>query len=180
MKLTTRQLTTAALIAAMYATLTVALSPFSFGTAQVRIAEALTLLPIFSPVAIWGVTLGCALSNIIGVMTGANILGVLDVIFGTAATFIAAVLSYKLRNVRFMGLPMLSTIPPIILNGLIVGGELTVLIAGGWNTKIFIIQSISVAVGEAVSCLIFGLVLVYALEKTGVSKILFGKIVSTQ
>ena len=168
-----QRMTAIALIAAMYAALTLVFAPFSFGTVQVRVSEALTLLPVFSPIAIWGVTLGCAISNLVGVFMGTNILGVLDVFFGTGATLLAALLSHLLGKVRFFGLPVLAAIPPIILNGVIVGGELTYLIAGGFNWEIFLVQAASVAIGEAVSCLGLGLVMVYALEKTGVSHRIF-------
>lgn len=166
-------MTSIALIAAMYAALTLVFAPFSFGTVQVRVSEALTLLPVFSPIAIWGVTLGCAISNLAGIFLGSNILGILDVFFGTGATLLAAGLSYLLRKVRIFGLPVLAAIPPILLNGVIVGGELTYLIAGGFSWETFLVQAASVAVGEAVSCLGLGLVMVYALEKTGVSRQLF-------
>lgn len=166
-------MTTIALIAAMYAALTLVFAPFSFGTVQVRVSEALTLLPLFSPIAIWGVTLGCAVSNLAGVMLGTNILGILDVFFGTGATLLAAVMSYLLRNIRFKGLPVLAAIPPIIVNGIVIGGELTYLIAGGFDMNIFLVQSLSVAAGEAISCLVLGLVMVYSLEKTGVSGKIF-------
>ncbi|MBR5485712.1 MAG: QueT transporter family protein [Oscillospiraceae bacterium] len=167
------QLTAAALIAAMYTALTLFFAPMSFGSVQVRVSEALTLLAVFSPTAVWGVTMGCFLSNLVGVMMGTNILGVLDVFFGTAATLLAAVLSRRWGNVRTCGLPVLSALPPIVLNGVVVGGELTWLMAGRLVPEVFIFNALSVAAGEAVSCLIFGLVLVYALEKTGVASMIF-------
>ncbi len=167
------QLTAAALIAAMYTALTLFFAPMSFGSVQVRVSEALTLLAVFSPTAVWGVTMGCFLSNLVGVMMGTNILGVLDVFFGTSATLAAALLSRCWGNVRICRLPVLSAIPPIVLNGIVVGGELTWLTAGGFIPEVFAFHALSVAAGEAVSCLVFGLVLVYALEKTGVAVTIF-------
>jgi len=70
-----RLITQSALIAAVYTVLTLALAPLSFGQMQVRVSEALTLLCVFSPSAVIGVTLGCAISNAVGFFTGANILG---------------------------------------------------------------------------------------------------------
>lgn len=168
--LTTRGLAACAMIAALYTVLCVALAPLSYGMVQIRAAEALTLLPVFSPVAIWGVTLGCALSNLIGFLTGANILGFLDVFFGTAATLAAAFLSWKLRNVRVWRLPVLSAIPPVLVNALVIGLELTVLEAGGFHAGIFLLNAAYVGLGQAAACFGLGLPLAYILEKTGVAR----------
>ena len=85
-----RGVITAAVIAAAYAALSLALAPLSFGQIQIRAAEAFTLLPIYSPYAVWGVTLGCAITNAAGVATGANFLGIIDVFAGTAASLVSA------------------------------------------------------------------------------------------
>lgn len=167
---TARDLAICAMIAALYATLCFALSPFSYGAVQVRVAEALTLLPVFSPFAIWGVTLGCALANLIGFMMGANILGFMDVFFGTAATLIAAVCSYKLRNIRIGRIPVLSAVPPVLVNALVIGLELTYMEVNGFDVRIFTANALSVGIGQMVSCFAIGLPLVYVLEKTGIYK----------
>lgn len=153
-----------AMIAAMYTVVGFALAPISFGTVQARISEALTLMPVFGAVNIWGVTIGCLLTNIIGFFTGANILGSLDIIFGTLATFLATVSTYLLRNVRIKGLPIPAAIPPIIFNAVIVGLELCFMISAGFNLPVFIAQAVSVGLGQTVSCLILGLVLVKVIE----------------
>ncbi len=167
------QMALAAMIAAMYSAVSLALAPISFGTVQMRVAEALTLLPVFDPVMIVGVSLGCLVTNTVGFFTGADILGWLDIPFGTLATVIAAVLSYWLRNIRFKGLPVLAAVPPVLLNAAIIGGELTFLFAGRFQWDIFAVQALSVGVGELVSCFALGLPLVWLLEKTGVTKKLF-------
>ncbi|MEG2287896.1 MAG: QueT transporter family protein, partial [Ruthenibacterium sp.] len=77
----TKKLVRCALIAALYAAVSLALTPIPYGMMQARVSEALTLLPVLTPDAIAGVTLGCFLTNLVGVFTGANILGVLDLIF---------------------------------------------------------------------------------------------------
>ena len=82
-----------AVIAALYAAVSLALAPLSFGPIQIRIAEAMTLLPILFPEAIAGVTLGCFLTNLIGAILGVNLLGFFDVFAGTLATFLAAMLT---------------------------------------------------------------------------------------
>ncbi|WP_130861992.1 QueT transporter family protein [Bacilliculturomica massiliensis] len=99
-----------AVIAALYAALTLALAPFSYGVMQVRISEALTVLPFFTPAAVPGLFVGCLLANIIGPY------GLADVIGGSLTTLIAAFLSYKLR-----GRPLLVPLPPVAANGLIMG-----------------------------------------------------------
>ena len=80
------RLTQTAMIAALYAVLTLVLPFASFGTIQCRFSEALTSLPVVTRRAVAGLTLGCALANAVGVATGANIAGVWDVLFGTLAT----------------------------------------------------------------------------------------------
>ena len=96
----TNNLTKQAMIAAIYTVLSLGFSAISFGTVQIRVSEALTLLPVFAFGNVWGVTIGCFLTNLVGFFTGANILGGLDMIFGTAATFAAAITTYLLRNIR--------------------------------------------------------------------------------
>ncbi|MBQ5325664.1 MAG: QueT transporter family protein, partial [Oscillospiraceae bacterium] len=96
-----KSLSRQAMIAAMYTVIGLIFAPISFGTVQVRFSEMLTLLPVFGVSNIWGITAGCFITNLIGLMTGANILGSLDIIFGTAATFAAGLLTWLFRNVRF-------------------------------------------------------------------------------
>ena len=159
-------LTQSALIAAVYTVVTLALAPISFGQMQVRVSEALTLLCVFSPTAIVGVTLGCAISNAVGFFMGTNLLGILDVFFGTAATLIAALCSYWMRGLRIRGLAIPAAIPPVVTNGLIVGAELMMVMSGGWNFPIFLINALWVAVGELVACGVLGVPLVYLLERS--------------
>jgi uncharacterized membrane protein len=102
-------LTEAAMIAAIYTVLVLIFQPISFGPVQFRIAEMLTVLPFFTPAAIPGVSIGCFLS---AVLTAADIL---DMIFGSLATLIAAILSYKLRRYKY-----LIPVPPIVVNAMII------------------------------------------------------------
>jgi len=168
-KFTPRSLALCAMTAALYAALCLATAPLSYGPVQVRCAEALTLLPLFSPIFIWGVTLGCALSNLVGFITGANILGFADVLFGTAATLIAAICTYLLRRVRFGGVPLLSALPPVLFNAVIIGLELTVLETGGFRQQVFAMNAAYVGAGQAVACLVLGLAMVKVLERTGIA-----------
>lgn len=173
--LTTRNMAIIAMIAALYTALCMALAPLSFGMVQVRVAEALTLLPVFSFAGVWGVTLGCALANLAGVFTGANILGAFDILFGTMATLIAALLSRKFRNIRIAGLPVVSAIPPVLINAIVIGAELSFVMApDGAFMSTFLTNFIYIAVGQSISCFVLGLIFVWVLEKTGTAKRCFG------
>lgn len=156
------------LIAAIYTALCLVTPLLSYGMMQVRVAEALTLLPVLTPIAIWGVTLGCAVSNLVGWLSGANPIGYLDVLFGTAATLLAAFLTYRLRHIRWFGLPILSALAPVVCNGLIIGAQLSILfpIAGG--TPSLLVHGLWVAAGELIACCLLGLPLVAALERRGI------------
>ncbi len=96
-----------ALIAAMYATLTLVLQPLSFGTIQIRFSEALTMLPFLMTEGAVGVIVGCLIANCFSPF------GLYDIIFGTLATAIAAVLTYKVKN------KWLAALPPVLVNALI-------------------------------------------------------------
>ncbi|MFQ9681951.1 MAG: QueT transporter family protein [Ruthenibacterium lactatiformans] len=89
-KTKTRTIVRCALIASLYTAVSLVLAPIAFGAVQARVSEAFTLLPVLVPDAVVGVTLGCFLTNLVGVFTGANVLGALDIVFGTAATLTAA------------------------------------------------------------------------------------------
>ena len=134
----TKYLVQAAIIAAVYAALTVALAPVSYGVMQIRVSEALTILPLFTPAAVPGLFVGCLLSNMIGPY------GLLDMVCGSAATLVAAFSSYKLRNK-----PKLVPLPPVIANGLIIGPMLYY----GYGIQIPLIGCILwVALGELIAC----------------------------
>ena len=97
-----------------------------------------------------------------------SILGFLVVFFGTAATLIAAVLSYKFRNIRVWRLPVLSAVPPVIVNAVIIGLELTYMIEGAFLGRTFILNAVYVGAGQLIACFALGLPLVYLLEKAGI------------
>lgn len=151
----------AGMIAALYTVATMTLAPLSFGNIQFRASEALTLLPVFTSASIPGLTIGCIISNAVGVATGSNIAGWLDVVLGSAATLIAAILTRLLRKIEFKGIPFLAILPPVVLNALIVGGELTAV-----YDLPFWLCALEVGSGELVVCVILGIPLVLALKKT--------------
>ena len=154
-KISVRSLSRGAMIAAIYTVAAIALAPMTFGAVQMRASEALTLLPIVTPDAVLGVTVGCLLTNAWGVAAGANILGAADVFLGTAATFIAAVLTRKLRNHR-----ILAAIPPIVINAVVIGAELTFAETGRFPTALLALNMLQVGIGQAIACFALGLPLV--------------------
>lgn len=157
------------MFAALYAALTLALAPYSFGPIQVRIAEALTVLPLLGFWPIWSLTIGCALSNLIGAAMGVNLLGYWDVIWGTLATLLAAYFTYSCKNITFKKIPVVSLLMPILFNGLVVGYELT-MVVGPYNFGMFLFYALSVALGESISVFVFGYPLYRYLKKTKLFK----------
>ena len=147
----TKLLVQAAAIAAVYVVLTMVFAPISFGEIQVRISEALTILPFFTPAAIPGLFVGCLVGNILG---GAILP---DIIFGSLATLIGAVISWFVRKNRY-----LVPIPPIVSNTLIIPFVLR--FGYGINLPIPMMM-LTVGIGEVVSCGVIGLILLFALEK---------------
>ena len=163
----TAALVTGAMIAALYTALCIALAPISFGLVQFRVAETLTILPVAIP----GLTVGCALSNLIGFAMGTNIIGFMDVIFGTLATFLSAILSRWLRKVKVKGLPILAPLPPVLINALIVGAELTYATTGTLNTPVYFAIALQTGVEQFVPCYLLGLLLYWVLERTCAQRI---------
>ena len=138
-----------AAIAALYVVLTLIFAPISYGAVQVRIAEALTILPLFTSAAVPGLFVGCLIANIFGG-------GVIwDVIFGSLATLIGAWLGYKLRHNRW-----LVPIPAIVANTVIVPFVLRY----GYGVDMpMILLFLSIAAGEIVGCYVLGEILASAL-----------------
>ena len=166
-KLSVRRLVRCAVIAAVYVVVCLVLAPFSYGAVQVRVAEALCLLPIFGAEYIVGVTLGCFLANLIGST-------VIDVVFGTLATLMACLVTYKLRNVRIKGLAIPASLPPVVFNMIIVGAfEITFFFSDGAPTAMLaVFNAVTVGIGELISCTILGVALVKLIESNaGLNKI---------
>jgi len=136
----------------------------------VRVAEALTLLAVFSPVMIWAITIGCALANLIGAMTGANILGFMDVIIGTSASLAAGCATFAFRKIRTGKLPLVAALPPVIINGVVIGFSLMWMYAGTFSLNLFLINAMWVTIGQTIACFGLGVPLVYIMEKTGIAK----------
>lgn len=163
----------AAVIAALYAALTYAQNILLPGTTsmavQFRVSEALTMLAVFTPAAIPGLTLGCLVANLVNV----SALPV-DFIMGTAASLLAAISMYLLRNVCIKSVPVLAALMPAVFNGIIVGLEIEIFfIEGPFHFVSFLIQGGLVALGELGVCLTLGLILTMAIKKKGLEKRLF-------
>ena len=147
-------ITQGAVIAALYVVLTLVFAPISFGPVQVRIAEALCILPMFTPAAIPGLFIGCLIANFIG----GGIM--LDVIFGSLATLIGAVLGYMLRKNRW-----LVPLPAVLANTLIVP---FVLRYGYGVVDVAIpVLMLQILIGEVIGCYVLGELLCTAIQKRG-------------
>ena len=165
--LSVRRLVRCAVIAAVYVVVCLVLAPFSYGAVQVRVAEALCLLPVFGAEYIVGVTLGCFLANLLGST-------VVDVVFGTLATLLACLVTYKLRDVRVKGLAIPASLPPVVFNMIIVGAfEITFFFSDGAPTAMLaVFNAVTVGIGELISCTVLGVALVKLIESNaGLNKI---------
>jgi uncharacterized membrane protein len=156
-KLNTKKLATIAIISAIYSTLTLILMPISFGPIQFRISEALTILPLIFPEAVIGLTIGCLISNMFGY-------GVIDIVFGTLATAISALLTYfigkKIKNVNLKFI--IGAIPPVIINAIIVP---IIFILTGNTAEVYIINFLTVLLGQVISVYAIGFNLYLATNK---------------
>ena len=151
MHITTRKLAAAAVTGAAYAALTMLLAPISYGAIQCRVSEVLCILPFFIPCTAWGLFVGCAIANLLSAA------GIFDVVFGSLATLLAAICTYKLRN-KFW----LSALMPVLFNGVIVGAVVHFCYAPAIALPLCML---SVAAGEAVACLIVGPILISVLRR---------------
>lgn len=153
-KFTTRDLSLAAIIAAVYAVLTLILPIPAFTGIQVRLSEALTVLPFLFPATAPGLVIGCFIANLFSPYA-------LDVVFGTAATLIACIMTQHMPN-RY-----LAPLPPVICNAVIVGAEIawfeTGFASAFWPAYAF--NAFTVGFGELLACYILGSVLLAALPR---------------
>lgn len=149
----TRYIVTGAIIAAMYVALTMLSNFFglAYGPIQFRVSEVLSILPVFTPAAIPGLAVGCLISNLLS-------FNAVDLIFGTLATIIAALLSRSFRNIKLWNIPLLSFLPPIFVNAAIVGAEISIFFLEG-NSFLagFWVSALQVGVGQAAVCFLLGI-----------------------
>ncbi len=143
-----RFLARAGLYAAVYAVLTIVLAPFSYGIMQVRVAEALTVLPIIDKSAIPGLFIGCLIANIVGGY------GIIDIGLGSIFTLIAAYLTSRVKK------DWQAPIPPIVINAIGVGTYLAILLKTPIYWGIF-----WVGLGELIACFGLGLPLLFFIRR---------------
>ncbi len=151
------QITFAGAVAALYAVLTLALAPLSFGVYQIRIAEALTILPFFNRGAIGGLYVGCLVANYFGGQ------GLLDIVVGPLLTAGAAFVTYWLGRSDFRPLWLrrsLAPLPAVLFNGFGVAAYLAPVIGVNYW---FAVQMIGL--GELAACYLLGLPFLMMLEK---------------
>ena len=159
------------IIAALYVVLTLPMAQFAFGPIQFRLAEVLTVLPAFAAGYIPGVSLGCFLANLLN----PNSLGPVDIIGGTIATVLAGIFTRILGKKN----KILGIIPPVVFNGLIVGGYLPFLLVDeGSEVKAAAVglSMFEVAASEAVLLVIVGIPFILLLEKNSRLKSLVEKL----
>lgn len=154
MTLRSREIARGALIGALYVLLTLAVAPISSGLMQVRVSEALCVLPCFTPAAVPGLFIGCLLANLI---TGAM---VYDVVFGSLATLLAAALTLSMHR---RGLSRwLMPLPAVVCNGLIVGYLLYAVYEVGVSLPLCVLY---VSLGQAIACYGLGMPLYAVLQR---------------
>jgi uncharacterized membrane protein len=165
---TVRSLTRAGLIAALYAALTLIFAPISYGPLQVRISEALTILPYFTPSAIIGLGVGCLAANIY------SSAGIYDVILGSLLTLMAAYLTYLCGR---SNLAYLAPLPPVILNALGVSSYLQFFydppqISFLGEMPAYWLFVLTIGAGEIVACYALGMPLLLLIRNTNLRKVL--------
>ena len=160
-------------IDALYVALTYAQEAFFPTSAtmavQFRFSEALTVLSLFTPAAIPGLTVGCFIANFVA-------LGALpmDIVLGSFASFLACLMMYKLRKICIKDIPFLSLLMPAVFNGIIIGLEIEIFfIEGPFKFTSFLIQGGCVALGELVVLYTLGLILYEIMVKRGLDNRFF-------
>ncbi len=174
----------AGMIAALYAAATLiallVLQGLAWGPVQFRISEAVCVLALFTPAAVPGLTVGCIIANLINLaISGTGALGMLDVVFGSAATLVGALFCWKLR-----AHPKVALLGPVLANAVIVPAYLPILLQGlgyytipfttialdGMYLPMYLFGLVATGLGEAVVMYALGLPLSAALARFGVAK----------
>ncbi len=164
----TKYIVQSAFIAALYATLTYlsGLLGISYGPIQFRVSEALTILPVFTSAAIPGLAIGCFIGNL------GSPYGIIDVICGTIATLIAAILSRAVRKIEIKGFPFLAPLMPVVFNAIIIGAEIAYFLPEGKRWTGFFISSLQIGFGELVVCYLLGFLLFKSIKSNNIEKFL--------
>lgn len=156
-RFTTRQLTTAGVIAAVYAVLSYFASVFgiAYGPIQCRFSEALCVLPFLLPESVPGLFVGCLIANLLSPY------GALDIVFGSLATLLAALWTRRCRRT------WLAPLPPVLCNALIVGAVISFEVTGFTSAfpALFAYNALTIGAGEAVACYVLGGLLLAGLPR---------------
>ena len=156
-RISTRDLTLAAVVGAMYVVLGYFGNTFNltFGVIQCRFSEALTVLPFLNPVTGWGLFVGCVVTNLLSPY------GPLDMIFGSAATLAAALLTARCKR------KWLAPLPPVLLNAVVIGGVIAFQEVGftAAFATAFMYHALTIGAGQILACYGLGMVLLTVLEK---------------
>ena len=156
MRRSIKGITTSAVIAAAYVVLTLPFASVAFGPVQFRAAEVLTMLPFISPFGIYGVFIGCFVSNLLFSTP-------LDMVVGSLATLVAAFITYKCKNVY------IAALPPIIVNALVIGTMLAA-VSGEFTPLLLISYIGSIALSQFVVCFVLGVPFVKLVQKYNIDK----------
>ena len=156
--LTVRQITLAAVVGALYVTMSYFSNIFglSYGYIQCRFSEALTVLPFLCPTTVWGLFVGCIITNILSPY------GTMDLIFGSLATLLAGLLTARCKN------KWLAPLPPVICNTVLVGFTIGFAEANGFTAALpmaWLVNGLSVGLGELGVCYILGMLLLEGMPK---------------
>ena len=161
MRISVRKMALAAVVAAVYAGLTMFLAPISYGPIQFRVSEVLCILPFFFPFSTWGLFVGCILANLLSAY------GVVDVVFGSLATLLAAITTMIIGKMgRTRGWTALACLPPVVFNGLLVGAAIAIATTDTAFLPAFALNGIQVAVSELAVMYILAFPLALYLPKT--------------
>ena len=158
-KFSTRDLTLAAIVGAMYVVLGYFGNIFNltFGVVQCRFSEVLTVLPFLFPSTTWGLFIGCLITNILSPY------GLLDMIFGPMATLLAAVLTARCKR------KWLAPLPPVLCNALIIGALIAFQEVGTGSAfaAVFAYNALTVGLGQVLACYALGMPLLSVVERMG-------------
>lgn len=163
-----RSLALNAIIAALYAVLTLCLAPIAYGPLQFRLSEALTVLPALIPGAEWGVFLGCTIANLL------SPIGAPDIIFGSLATLAAAALTrlfYEKLKSRPVVAAFSACFMPVIINAVVIGALITYTMSAEEAQKAsFLIFFAQIFISEAAVVYMVGMPALLLLPQRGLYK----------
>jgi len=148
-------------IAALYVVLTFISSVLglAYSGIQLRLSEMLTILPVFSPIAIPGLAIGCFIANL------ASPFGMVDIIFGSISTLIAAFLTRLLRKIKIKNIPIFAPLPPILFGSVSVSIIILSVSSNTFTPEMFAFLTLSVGLGQFIVCYLFGIPLFMVLNR---------------